>query len=44
MTLSFRSYFKGGGIERLVKEEIFHHLDFIDLEQCRDCIKSKFAE
>jgi hypothetical protein len=26
-----------GRIERLVKGRILHHLDFIDLEQCRDC-------
>jgi hypothetical protein len=31
-------------IERLVREQILHPLDFTDLEQCRDCIKGKFAK
>jgi hypothetical protein len=33
-----------GRIESLIKEQILHPLDFIDLEQCRDCIKGKFAK
>jgi hypothetical protein len=33
-----------GRIESLVKERILHSLDFTDLEQCRDCIKGKFAK
>jgi hypothetical protein len=33
-----------GRIERLVKEEILHPLDFKELEQCEDCIKGKFAK
>ena len=33
-----------GRIERLVKENILHPLDFADLEQCVDCIKGKFAK
>jgi hypothetical protein len=33
-----------GGIECLVREQILHPLDFTDLEQCRDCIKGKFAK
>jgi hypothetical protein len=43
MTLSFGPYFEGR-IERLVKKQILHPLDFTDLEQCRDCIKGKFAK
>jgi hypothetical protein len=30
-----------GGIERLIKEEILHPLDFLDTEYCIDCIKGK---
>ena len=33
-----------GRIERLIKEEILHPLDFTDLEHCIDCIKGKFAK
>jgi hypothetical protein len=33
-----------GRIERLVKEQILHPLDFTNLEQCRDCIKGKFVK
>lgn len=33
-----------GRIECLVKKEILHSLDFTDLEQCRNCIKDKFAK
>jgi hypothetical protein len=43
MALSFGPYLEGG-IERLVKEQILHPLDFTDLEQCRDCIKGKFVK
>jgi transposase InsO family protein len=43
MTLSFGPYFEGR-IKRLVKEQILHHLDFTDLEQCRDCIMGKFVK
>ena len=39
MALSFRPYFKGGGIERLVKNDILPPLEFSDLEQYRECIK-----
>jgi hypothetical protein len=28
----------------LVKGRILHHLDFTNLEQCRDCIKGKFVK
>ena len=37
-------HISGGRIERLVKENILHPLDFADLEQCVDCIKGKFAK
>jgi hypothetical protein len=43
MTLSFGPHFEGR-IERLVKKEILHSLDFTDLEQCRDYIKAKFVK
>jgi hypothetical protein len=33
-----------GRIERLIKDEILHPLDFTDLEQSRDCIKHKFVK
>jgi hypothetical protein len=33
-----------GIIQSLAKEQILHPLDFTDLEQCRDCIKGKFAK
>jgi hypothetical protein len=36
-------YILRGGIECIVKEQILHPLDFTDLDQCRDCIKVKFA-
>jgi hypothetical protein len=35
---------RGGGVERLVKEEILQPLDFTDLEKCVDCIKGKFVK
>ena len=44
MALSFRPYFKGGGIERLVKNDILPPLEFSDLEQCRECIKGKHVK
>ena len=44
MALSFRPYFEGGGIERLVKESILPPLEFSNLEQCIDCIKGKFVK
>ena len=31
-------------IERLVKNEILHSLEFSDLEQCIECIKGKFVK
>jgi hypothetical protein len=31
-----------GRIERLVKNEILPPLEFLDLEQCRECIKGKY--
>jgi hypothetical protein len=43
MALSFGPYFEGEK-RSLVKGRILHHLDFTDLEQCRDCIKGKFAK
>lgn len=33
-----------GGIERLIKEDILHPLDFTNLEHCVDCTKGKFAK
>jgi hypothetical protein len=33
-----------GRIECIIKEEILHPLDTIDLEQCRDCINGKFTK
>ena len=44
MALSFRPYFEGGGIERLVKNDILPLLELSDLEQCRDCIKGKYVK
>jgi hypothetical protein len=41
MALSFRPYFEGI-IERLIKQEILHPLDFSDTEYCIDCIKGKY--
>lgn len=31
-------------MERLIKEEILHPLDFSDLDHCIDCIKGKFIK
>jgi hypothetical protein len=31
-------------MERLIREDILHSLDFSDSEQCIDCIKGKFAK
>ena len=33
-----------GRMERLIKEEILHPLDFSDLDHCIDCIKGKFVK
>ena len=33
-----------GRIERLIREEILHPLDFSDLEHCIDCIKGKYVK
>jgi hypothetical protein len=34
-----------GRIERLIREEILHPLDFIDLgDHCIDCIKEKYVK
>jgi hypothetical protein len=33
-----------GRIERLVKNDILPPLEFLDLEQCRDCIKGKYVK
>jgi transposase InsO family protein len=33
-----------GRIERLVKNDILPQLEFSDLEQCRECIKGKYAK
>jgi hypothetical protein len=43
MALSFRPYFEGG-IERLVKNGILPPLEFSELEQCKECIKGKYAK
>ena len=43
MALSFMPYFKGG-IERLIKKSILPPLEFLDLEQCIDCIKGKYVK
>jgi hypothetical protein len=39
MALSFGPYFEGEK-RSLVKGRILHHLDFTDLERCRDCMHS----
>jgi len=33
-----------GRMERLIREEILHPLDFSDSEQCIDCIKGKYVK
>ena len=38
------SHISKGRIERLVKNEILHPLEFSDLEQCIDCIKGKYIK
>ena len=43
MASSFRPYFEGG-IERSIKEEILHPLDFSDSEYCINCIKGKYVK
>jgi hypothetical protein len=35
---------RGGGIERLVKNEILPLLEFSGIEQCIDCIKGKYVK
>jgi hypothetical protein len=35
---------RGGGIERLVKELILPTLEFLDFEQCINCIKGKYVK
>jgi hypothetical protein len=44
MTLLFRPHFEGRGIERLIKEDILHPLDFSNLDYCIDCIKGKYVK
>jgi hypothetical protein len=43
MALAFRPYFEGR-IERLVNNDILPPLEFSDFEQCRECIKGKYAK
>jgi hypothetical protein len=43
MALSFRPHFKGR-IERLIKDDILHLLDFSNSDYCIDCIKGKYAK
>ena len=43
MALSFRSYSRGR-IEGLIKKSILPPLEFLDLEQCIDCIKGKYVK
>jgi hypothetical protein len=43
MALSFRPYFEGK-IEWLIKKSILPPLEFLDLEQCIDCIKGKYVK
>ena len=38
------SHISRGRIERLIKEEILHPLDFSDSEYCIDCIKGKYVK
>jgi hypothetical protein len=38
MALSLRPHFEGG-IERLIKDDILHLLDFSNSEYCINCIK-----
>jgi hypothetical protein len=33
-----------GGIERLIKEDILHPLDFFSSDYCIDCIKGKYVK
>jgi hypothetical protein len=44
MTLSFKPHFEGGGIERLIKDDILIPLDFSNLAYCIDCINEKYAK
>jgi hypothetical protein len=45
MTLLFMTTFLGGGrIERLVKEDILHPLDFSNSDYSIDCIKGKYGK
>jgi hypothetical protein len=43
MTLSFMPHFEEV-IERLIKDDIIHPLDFSNLDYCIDCIKVKYAK
>jgi hypothetical protein len=43
MALSFMPYFERR-IEQLIKESIFPQLEFLDLEQCINCIKGKYVK
>jgi hypothetical protein len=43
MALSFRPHFEGG-IERLIKDDIFIPLDFSNSDYCINCIKGKYAK
>ena len=38
------SHISRGRIERLIKENILHPLDFSDVEYCIDCIKGKYVK
>jgi hypothetical protein len=44
MALSFMPHFEGGGIERLIKDDILIPLDFSNSDYCIDCIKGKYAK
>jgi hypothetical protein len=44
MALSFRTHFEGGGVERLIKDDILISLDFSNSDYCIDCIKEKYAK
>jgi hypothetical protein len=44
VALSFRPHFEGGGIERLIKDDILIPLDFCNSDYCINCIKGKYAK
>jgi hypothetical protein len=44
MTLSLMSHFEGGGVKRLIKDDILHPLDFAHSNYCIDCIKEKYTK